>query len=289
MTEGLCVLTKRKILIIEKASELFAEHGFDATSVQDITDACGISKGAFYLSFKSKESLLFSIFEYFSSKLIEKMSGLYDLNVGIRERFTLFFSIQFEEIARYSDFILMQMREQTNPVNEEMLELVNDLRGKTYDMQENFLLDMYGEKVRAHMPDLLVLLGGMIKGYIEIIIFNKDLLDYKGLAKYIVERTDSIVNGLTEPFLKPYQLIGYTTLENETEITLETLLKEIEALKLQIRDEEVIISLEIIEQELTLEKIRKPVIRGMMSNLIGNPLTKVLLIKLKKFLESVNV
>lgn len=64
-------MTKRRILIIEKSSELFAENGFAATSVQDITDACGISKGAFYLSFKSKESLLFAIFEYFSNKLIE--------------------------------------------------------------------------------------------------------------------------------------------------------------------------------------------------------------------------
>ena len=94
-------------------------------------------------------------------------------------------------------------------MNEEMMGLMNELRRKTYEMQERLLLDVYGDKIREHMPDLLVLLSGIIKGYIEIIVFNKDLLDYKGLASYIVERTDSIVEGLSEPFLKKEQLVGY--------------------------------------------------------------------------------
>lgn len=261
------ILTQRKINIIEKASELFAENGFDATSVQDITDACGISKGAFYLSFKSKESLLFSIFEYFFEKLIERMSGIYELQVTPRERFELFFSIQFEEIARYSDFILMQMREQVNPVNEDMMELMNNMRQKTYSMEENLLSDLYGDKISKHFPDLHVLLSGITKGYIEIIVFNKDLLDYNGLAHYIVERTDSIVEGLTEPFLKEEQLVGYSKASDGVIVPVEELLKDIEFIKGNLTDENIIVSLEVIEQELSSGEVRKPVISGMMSNL----------------------
>lgn len=37
----------KKQLIMDKALELFAKQGFEATSVQQITDHCGISKGAF--------------------------------------------------------------------------------------------------------------------------------------------------------------------------------------------------------------------------------------------------
>ncbi len=44
---------------MEKALELFSEQGFEATSVQQITERCGISKGAFYLSFKTKDELVF--------------------------------------------------------------------------------------------------------------------------------------------------------------------------------------------------------------------------------------
>lgn len=279
-------MTKRPILIIEKASELFAENGFDATSVQDITDACGISKGAFYLSFKSKESLLFAIFEYFNNKLIDKMDSLYELENDARARFELFFSTQFEEIARYSDFILMQMREQTSPGNDEMFGLINELKRKTYEMQEKILIDVYGDKVREHMPDLLVLLSGIITGYIEIIIFNKDLLDYKGLASYIVARTDSLVNGLSEPFLKAHQLRGYPIIEgDDVAITTEVLLHEIRLLKQCIKDENVFISLEVIEEELSAEDYRKPVVQGMMSNLRTEPLAEILLSRLKLFLK----
>lgn len=278
-------MTKRKILIIEKASELFAGNGFNATSVQDITDACGISKGAFYLSFKSKESLLFSIFEYFTDKLIERMSGINDLPVNPRERFELFFSIQFEEIARYSDFILMQMREQTNPMNDEMMGLMNDMRRKTYDLEESLLVDLYGEKINEHLPDLLVLLSGITKGYIEIIVFNNSMLDPKKLAKYIVERTDSIVEGLSEPFLKAEQLIGYNMNRSGPSITIEEIVREFECVRQKVTDEDLLVSLDVIEQEISRKEYRKPVISGMMSNLKNNEVFDELVIKLTEYMD----
>lgn len=41
--------------IIESAIKLFAENGFTNTSIQEIVNDCGISKGAFYNYFPSKE------------------------------------------------------------------------------------------------------------------------------------------------------------------------------------------------------------------------------------------
>jgi TetR/AcrR family transcriptional regulator, cholesterol catabolism regulator len=278
-------LSDKKILIIEKASELFAKNGFDATSVQEITDACGISKGSFYLSFKSKESLLFSIFEYFSTKLIDRIGSIYRMKIGPRERFEQFFVIQFEEIARYSDFILMQMREQTNPINEEMMGIMNDMRRKTYEVQESLLLDLYGEDIKEHMTDLVVILGGIIKGYIEIIVFNKDSLNYVELANYIVERIDSIVHGLSKPFLTKALLVRNGMCGGDRSITAEELLKEIKLVKQGIADEDLLISLDVIEQEISTTNFRKPVISGMMSNLKNSELTEQFVRKLKQFLD----
>lgn len=278
-------MTKRKVLIIEKASELFAVNGFNATSVQDITDACGISKGAFYLSFKSKDSLLVSIFEYFSRKLMKRMSGIHDYKVSSEERLVLFFSIQFEEIARYSDFIRMQMREQTNPVNIEMMGIVNEMAQKTYKLQEKLLIDLYGEEIQEHIPDLLVIISGLIKGYIEIILFNKEVLDYDGLARYIVERTDSLVKGLTEPFLKREQLVVYNVMECDLSVTSQTLLDAIKLLKKEITNNDLLVSLDVIEQELSLQEYRKPVLTGMMSNLENHVATEKFVLKMKSFLS----
>ena len=46
---------------IEAASRLFTEKGFDGTSVQDIVDAVGMSKGAIFHHFNSKEEILYAV------------------------------------------------------------------------------------------------------------------------------------------------------------------------------------------------------------------------------------
>jgi AcrR family transcriptional regulator len=47
--------------LLQAATALFAERGFDATPVQAIVDAVGVTKGAFYHYFAAKEDLLYEI------------------------------------------------------------------------------------------------------------------------------------------------------------------------------------------------------------------------------------
>ncbi len=49
---------EREQRILDAAAELFAHYGFDKTTVSDIARTAGISKGAIYLHFDSKDSLL---------------------------------------------------------------------------------------------------------------------------------------------------------------------------------------------------------------------------------------
>ncbi len=49
---------EREKRILSTASELFIYYGYDKTTVSDIADQAGVSKGAIYLHFSSKEDLL---------------------------------------------------------------------------------------------------------------------------------------------------------------------------------------------------------------------------------------
>jgi AcrR family transcriptional regulator len=49
--------------ILDRALALFAEHGFERTSVRMIADAAGISQGLLYNYFDGKQALLHAIFE----------------------------------------------------------------------------------------------------------------------------------------------------------------------------------------------------------------------------------
>ncbi|MCI8441383.1 MAG: TetR/AcrR family transcriptional regulator [Provencibacterium sp.] len=61
--------------ILEVSSRLFYEKGFEKTSIQDIVAALGMSKGAIYHHFKSKEEILESVAGQFQGE-IERYSHL---------------------------------------------------------------------------------------------------------------------------------------------------------------------------------------------------------------------
>lgn len=53
----------------EKGKKLFEKHGLKKTSVDELTEAVGISKGAFYLFYGSKEELFMEILEGFEQEI----------------------------------------------------------------------------------------------------------------------------------------------------------------------------------------------------------------------------
>ncbi len=58
------------------AVELFARDGFANTSVQQIVDAAGVTKGAMYHYFRSKDDLLFGIYEHLLTLQGERLAAI---------------------------------------------------------------------------------------------------------------------------------------------------------------------------------------------------------------------
>jgi AcrR family transcriptional regulator len=48
--------------VLDAAVDLFAEHGFDGTSVSQVIAQAGVAKGGFYHHFASKEALLYEVY-----------------------------------------------------------------------------------------------------------------------------------------------------------------------------------------------------------------------------------
>lgn len=75
------LLSKSKILAA--AGEVFAQKGYDMATMQDITEKCGLSKGAIYHHFKSKEDILVAVSDKMteeSNKMLEDIRDRTDLN-----------------------------------------------------------------------------------------------------------------------------------------------------------------------------------------------------------------
>jgi len=56
--------------LVDSAVELFHQHGYEATSVQEIVDRASVTKGALYHYFRSKEALLLEIRNNFMGDLL---------------------------------------------------------------------------------------------------------------------------------------------------------------------------------------------------------------------------
>jgi len=71
--------------IIETAMELFAQKGFEVTSVADICEGAGVSKGAFYHHFPSKQAIFQQGMEEWVASIDRQMALVRESEVNVPE------------------------------------------------------------------------------------------------------------------------------------------------------------------------------------------------------------
>jgi len=94
------VLETKKNLVLEKVSEFFDERGFDRVKIQDIAAHTGLSVGALYKLFPSKERLFYEYIAYqirrFHEELVRACAGIEEprrmLEIYIDLKFSTFVS-----------------------------------------------------------------------------------------------------------------------------------------------------------------------------------------------------
>ena len=62
--------------ILDRSAELFAEAGYDRTSMNQIAAACGVSKGLLYHYYQNKEALLFDILHRHLDALLQAVGAV---------------------------------------------------------------------------------------------------------------------------------------------------------------------------------------------------------------------
>ena len=74
---------------LERAARLIHQSGYEATSMQEIAEACGLTKAGLYHHIKTKEALLLAIMHYgmdlFDDMVIAKVSDIVDPVARLRE------------------------------------------------------------------------------------------------------------------------------------------------------------------------------------------------------------
>ncbi|MGG2093220.1 TetR/AcrR family transcriptional regulator [Bacillus sp. S13(2024)] len=273
-------MKEKERLIIETAIKLFAMKGVSATSIQEIATESGISKGAFYLHFKSKDALVLATLEYYYDRIQNKMTDIEKESLPPREKFEKQMHCQFYELQQKKEFIIMCMRENVIPFNKEVETFMTRMKLESHAFYRNSLLSIYGEEITSHLVDLIIMLEGISRGYLELIIFNTVNLDILYTAKFILKRMDDIVAGLQrskdEPVITERELnhlLCNTNVMNEhkEELFINEIIKLKRTLVDQLGNDELMVTLDVLESEMKMNHPRVPVIQGMLSNLKTYP------------------
>ncbi|WLR48810.1 TetR/AcrR family transcriptional regulator [Halobacillus litoralis] len=280
-------MEQKSIYIIEQSIKLFAKKGFSSTSVQEIASACGISKGAFYLHFKSKDALLLDIFNYYYQRIQTRIDEIQKLDADDRTKFKKQLQVTFEELADHREFIIMQIREQAIPFNENIEQFLTQMRVNSYLFYKTHLQNIYQERVSETGWEVSLILQGMFKGYMDLIIIEGADLDLEALTEAMLRRTDYIVEGFEKSGDQPVitegtmrQLLPATFYGKEKE----RLLSSLEELANE-GDQEIKDTVHVLTEEMKKEQPRSAILKGMMANLEGSSLYTETIASIKKYYQ----
>lgn len=114
--------------IVKESIELFDKKGFSKTSIQDIVDTIGVTKGTFYYYFKSKQELLMDIhLNYIKELLSEQEVILNDEYLSSKVKMNKLFYLIIKNIKVHGKSARVFNREYRH-LNDKQLKLIKDYR-----------------------------------------------------------------------------------------------------------------------------------------------------------------
>jgi len=100
----------KRAQILEVALHLFAEKGFQNTSIQDICEAARVSVGSIYFYFSNKESIYEAVYqminEEYENQMVNALRGLSDIKDIIRKLIEVAVRHSLPDVSRSQFFIM---------------------------------------------------------------------------------------------------------------------------------------------------------------------------------------
>lgn len=190
--------------LMKQATRFFSSKGFHQTSVQEIAHGAGISKGAFYKHFDSKESLFVELLKRYQLDLNAAMAApRFTDAADSKQAFIDKLIFEIEKTISDKEFFLMIFKDFPKDDSGQMQALFQELRTSQLDITKNMLLEVYGDAAMPFIADLAALFDGMKREFFIYLIFENERLDVNKLAQFIVASMDAIVRNLEhmEPVL----------------------------------------------------------------------------------------
>src|ERR1035438_5459514 len=94
----------RRSGILKAARKVFARHGYDGATMDDVAEACSIAKGTLYLYFKSKRQIYLGVLKEDLQSLREETGRAIEAADSAADKIRAFITARFDFCERHRDF-----------------------------------------------------------------------------------------------------------------------------------------------------------------------------------------
>jgi len=230
-------MNEKKLRLMDIGLSLFSEKGYHSTSIQEIATEAGISKGAFYLYYQSKEDFLASSIDYIYSKITERLEQAYESNLSPEDTLAQQIVILIGYVDHYKGFILRFFTESIS-IGDRMDSLIEKMDAQRVQWMKKSIESIYGEKINHLLIDIMIQFEGVLNAYLKWMVVYNIKIDSKKTSVFIVRRLDDMVNGMLNQEESPLitrdhitSLLNYK--KQDIKDVLQSLYRKIESLPIK--------------------------------------------------------
>ena len=154
---------EKQLQIIETSERLFAQKGFDATSVRDIAEEAGINVAMISYYFGSKEKLMEAIFEAKIGKIQMRVEELLkdDSLLPFEKIYTLI-DEHIERVMHSQHFYRIMISEQLTNKNPAILQTVKQLKVRNAELISTLIKEGQQKGFFKKKVDVVLMLNTML-------------------------------------------------------------------------------------------------------------------------------
>lgn len=185
------ILTEKHIQILEKAESLFAEKGFDGTTVRDIAETAGVNLAMISYYFGSKEKLMEALFRNRMAATQARMENIVgNETLNLVQKMEILIDEYINKVMQKQSFYKVMMLEQITNKNLEVIKLLKNFKMTYAKLISTLIIE--GQKAKKIKQDVdIVMLLGTMTGTVTQMIINKDYYrefnDHKKLSNTAFE------------------------------------------------------------------------------------------------------
>jgi TetR/AcrR family transcriptional regulator len=168
----------RKTELLTAARTIFTRKGYHRTTMDDVAREAGISKGALYLYFPSKEKMFMALIEKGLYDRAALVQGILEQNSGCLEKLKSYIDHNFDYFEQNRDLWTMVMMLERDVLCTDIQKSIHEQAMKEMKRILSYLIAIMKQGVKEKVlknrpPELLALgLGGMVQMFIMRAMFE---------------------------------------------------------------------------------------------------------------------